>query len=202
MRRLLFLDMDGVLNSHWAIVEKKCFDHEGDMVVRDGDADVDSMLKMVDHRAANLLGFIQARVPGLEIVISSTWRKLYTLDQFRAMFTALGLGHLNVVGSTTSAHLKGQKFSERVPRIAQIEDYRASAGVPWADCVIFDDHDISDGMVYEGEHTATHWVPADEEWRNAFLKTDNFNGLTYKEAVVAVVRLVGWDGANIPVIMM
>lgn len=204
MRCVLFLDMDGVLNSHAHAVRV------GDVMVEPADdpneADIRRMVSQVDPILAWNLGFIAKHVKNLEIVISSSWRRAFTLPQFRELFDVrLGLKGIRIVGATPS-HAKGQKMSQRLPRIAHIEDYRREAGLEWSEVVILDDHHVAT-EVYgvpgdDPDRERADWEPQDPEWIHRFVQTDQRDGLIYSRAWDVIVKFIGWEAFKPPVILM
>lgn len=80
---LLFLDIDGVLNSiEWA---KKCGGQRG---YRDMDPDAVAQLKRICETAT------------CAIVVSSTWRRLYTIAEIREKLEAAGFPNAPILGQT------------------------------------------------------------------------------------------------------
>lgn len=84
-RNLIFLDFDGVLNSVRSVIaygREICFEPQG-----------------IDPVALLLIKRLCEEAPA-EIVISSTWRKLYTLDEFKKMFADKGWEEAPIIGIT------------------------------------------------------------------------------------------------------
>lgn len=203
MRCVLFLDMDGVLNSHAHAVRVGEVDPEP---ADDPDeADIRHMICMVDPILAWNLGFIAEHVKNLEIVISSTWRQRYTLPQFRELFARLGLKDIRVVGATPS-HAKSQKMSQRLPRIAHIEDYRREAGLEWSEVVILDDHHVATevyGVPHDDpDRELQPWEPQDRTWTDRFVQTDQRDGLIYSRSWDVITKFIGWEAFKPPIVMM
>ena len=201
-RRILFLDMDGVLNSHFHAVRESSFPQPEfgplhDKWDEEHEADMRRMLEEVDPYLAWNLGFIAKHVPGLEIVISSTWRNHFTLGQFNELFTErLKLKDIRVVGFTPRVS-DGQKFSERVPRIAEIDQWRKDNNVTWAECVMVDDHALAPNC-----DPTSRWIPEDPTWEERFVQTDQRDGLIYSRAWDVITKFIGWEAFKPPVCLM
>lgn len=83
MKRVLFLDFDGVLNSFQSIGEKR----------------IQRLNSMIDpYHVTKLQQIIDAT--GAEVVISSTWRRFHDLRQLRGILYRAGLTNAAVVGRT------------------------------------------------------------------------------------------------------
>ena len=130
-KRVIFLDIDGVLNSHHHVLwQKATGERRPDPADDPAEADIRSMLHQIDPRLAFNLRFVLEQVPDLDVVISSTWRRVYTVDQFNEAFRRLGFKRTYVIGATP-VHVPGQKFSQVVPRIRQIECWMNSNRCEW-----------------------------------------------------------------------
>lgn len=191
MSRVLMLDIDGVLNSQHFFVKKK----KADAPPLSVDAPlVETMLCMIDRDLAFNLEFIFEHVPDLKIVISSTWRRYFELPQIREMFTALGIPGDRIIGQTPQTVL-GQKFSEVVPRIAEISDYMREHALTWDEVAVLDDYPLIDEYV-------ARWLPADDQWAKRFIQTDNLDGLTYRKAWDVILLFIPRGEFRPPVIML
>jgi len=203
LRCVLFLDMDGVLNSHFHSVRQDDFPVPEYPVGADDthEADMRRMMSDVDPYLAWNLGFIARHVKNLEIVISSTWRRAFTLPQFQELFTErLKLRDIRVVGATPAV-VDGQKLSEHVPRIAQIDAYRKEHKLEWSECVILDDHSVAPNMDYKDE-VPSRWMPEDPKWEERFVQTDQRDGLIYSRSWDVITKFIGWDAFKPPVCLM
>lgn len=85
----LFLDIDGVLNSiEYYLVRVDTPNDEG-----------------IDRHAITLFNLLMKEIPNLQIVISSSWRKLHTIDFIQDCLTRHGfLYSNNIVNCTPSLH--------------------------------------------------------------------------------------------------
>lgn len=78
--KVLFLDIDGVLNSIvWTFVCNKT-------TVFSDDAKDD-----IDTRSVKILNILFEAVPDVKVVISSSWRKLHSIDEMREILGLCGL---------------------------------------------------------------------------------------------------------------
>ncbi len=150
---ILFLDFDGVLNSKQHFLALKA---QGDPLGKDtlNEADLDCMKRLTTPHNFWCLKYILDNVPTLKIVISSSWRNHFELEQFKELFKFYGLDEKRIIGKTP------RKFtSERIHEIHMyLDDYK---NIPnWA---ALDDHKI--------------WNIGDPEEINEFL-TDSWVGLT------------------------
>lgn len=86
MKKIVFLDIDGVLNHQEFYKEKP-------QQIRDKEAK-EKRLSIyygdIDPSKIKLLNSLVRQVPSIEFVISSTWRMLFSLDELKTMFKTLG----------------------------------------------------------------------------------------------------------------
>lgn len=160
-RRVLFLDIDGVLNST-EFVRKRW---------RMGD-------KQIDRRAVSRVNDI-IRATGAEIVISSWWRAHYPLPELVRILRAYGLKG-RVIGKTPIpaigevgvyfAHQRGQEIKTWIDTL---DEHRET--VPITSFVILDDND---DMACEGGG-----------YHDRLVQTDPKIGLTSQDAERAIALL-------------
>lgn len=81
---LIFLDIDGVLNSHNFFSSR---------------VSCKSILDDIDPNAVEILNKIVDKT-GASVVISSTWRKIRTHEEIHKILVERGYRHNNVIGST------------------------------------------------------------------------------------------------------
>lgn len=103
--KVLFLDIDGVLNSReWFIVNKENIIFYGGLMHRHAED--------LDPVACKLVNALCTEF-SLYIVISSTWRKFHTLVEIQRMFAYRGL-YAPVIGATPQLRggFRGQEVDE------------------------------------------------------------------------------------------
>lgn len=113
--KILFLDIDGVLNSeqsslmYWRQNGKEClFVNENHFCL---------------VSCSNLLSIIE-ECPDVRIVISSSWRVYHTLDEIRGFFEKFGLDPKLVIGETPdSSQARGLEIQQWLDENAPIEDF-------------------------------------------------------------------------------
>jgi hypothetical protein len=160
--KIIFLDIDGVLNNQrWARVLHNLYGGKG----------YGGMFRTINpkwqdvkwdwYNVANLkhlLGQTKAK-----IVISSSWRRFHTLDQFKRMFQLYGLPQKAVIGETTlktaPGAIRGDQINKYIADNPDIDNY-----------VILDDN--SD--FYSGQN---------------LVQTDMQFGLTDKDVLIAISTL-------------
>lgn len=96
--KVIFLDFDGVLNS------EASFRHE----VRRKNSRVSDSLSVV---ACSNLQYILEQDASVKLIISSTWRKLHTLEELRNILNAYGVNGTRVIATTPSV-LSGDRAHE------------------------------------------------------------------------------------------
>lgn len=112
MKRLIFLDIDGVLNS----VQFRADNTNGEgVVIVDGVFDATAHIDPL--RVARLNHLIDAT--DAEVVLSSSWRKLFGVERTQASLRAKGFAH-QITDCTV--RLVGE------PRHVEIESYLAALG--------------------------------------------------------------------------
>jgi histidinol phosphatase-like enzyme len=132
--KIIFLDIDGVLNSN------KWFN--SDEYRQESGTASDAMIMLVNHqwhldpKAIQLINRL-VDTTGAEVVISSTWKIKYDVDQLNEMLTERG-ATFKAVGRTP--HVQG-RMSEHVPRGREIQAYLNSLSEQPETFVILDDRD-------------------------------------------------------------
>lgn len=94
--KIIFLDIDGVLNNMDAIESERCTMGEG---MWNGDTSRSG--SGFDPRNMEQLSRI-LEATDAHIVISSSWRKLHDLDELRAVFANWGIDPEVIIGATPS----------------------------------------------------------------------------------------------------
>lgn len=105
--KILFLDIDGVLNNFTALENQNCTMGEG---LWNGDTSCEG--SGFDENNVRELKRILERT-GADIVISSSWRKLHDLDQLRTVFKNWGVDTRKIIGATpeTDRGHRGQEVN-------------------------------------------------------------------------------------------
>lgn len=129
MKKLLFLDVDGVLNSE-AFYRKLVFC--GERLVEPRSA------RSFCPTAAAILDDMMSRVPDMDIVISSCWRVGRTVEELQELFTENGLDGSRIVGRTGEMLTTGEGG-----RGEEIEDYLIQEASGFVSVVVVDD-EVSD----------------------------------------------------------
>jgi hypothetical protein len=130
MKRLIFLDIDGVLNS----VEFRADNTNGEgVVIVDGAFDATAHIDPL--RVARLNRLIDAT--GAEVVLSSSWRRLFGLERTQSSLRAKGFAH-QITDCTV--RLVGE------PRHVEIESYLAALGTSTRFVILDDAEDAGVGF--------------------------------------------------------
>ena len=158
---ILFLDVDGVLNSKQHFLATK--DIKTPPADTLNDADLFTMKRDTNKNNMWCLEYILDNVPDLKIVISSSWRNHYDIESFKELFKIYGLDGNRIIGKTP------KRFSsERVHEIHMwLDDFINDKENPMPRWIALDDHKIFE------LHSA--------EELNEVL-TDNWVGLTLPDA--------------------
>lgn len=166
--KILFLDFDGVLN------------HEAHFRLRGRQEkqmpkglDQSRRISMICPIAASNLQTLLEEVPHLKIVISSTWREVFSLDEIKQTLDHFGVDSSRVIGKT------GSHFGERrgYQRGTLIQDWLEDNG-PFVDLkyAVLDDDDDMDAV------------------RENFFRTSILDGLTLS----TVVKVAYHFGVKMP----
>lgn len=155
MIKLIFLDIDGVLNSHafWDVATQAERHKEEGFPMCD-----------IDRNAVEILNELIAET-GAKIVISSSWRNLFSHFHLAHILGEMGLVG-EIVGVTPRLHVKGD-YGRSIPRGCEIDawlhknyTYRYDETVRY---IILDDD--SDMLLHQQEN---------------FFNVDHYVGLTRK----------------------
>ncbi len=115
MRKFLFLDIDGVLNSQDWMRSDEFTNLKDELRNSDNDDKL-----WFDPSAIELLNDICAAT-GCEIVISSSWRKRKTLDEFYDLFKSVGFKYPGSFAGTTDVFYNWIKPKVHCPSIRGLE---------------------------------------------------------------------------------
>lgn len=132
MNKYLFLDIDGVLNSERSVAAHGRLTHSG-RVKQDLVLGIEPE-PMWDEVAVKLIQTAQEQI-GFKIVISSTWRKSFSLQDFHTVF--------DLYGWDTRSVIVGKTGDEPGIRGAQIKAWLNEQGTfPYHYCIVDDDSDM------------------------------------------------------------
>jgi hypothetical protein len=132
IRLIVFLDIDGVLNSEQYIAE-----HTGGVGVEIVDGELDATAHVDPARVARLNRLVA--VTGAEVVLSSSWRVLFGLEKTQSILAAKGFAYRL---SDATPRLPG------MPRHVEIANHVAWLGGQVA-FVILDDAEEAGGVLVE-----------------------------------------------------
>lgn len=153
--KVLFLDIDGVLNS-WQSVYWE---------IRTG---VRKKQESLCPICMSNLDEVLDGVEDLKIVISSTWRKSFTMDELKKCLTEQGFKNADRIIGHTPFKAKDLKFSEYGPRWGEIKEW-LDEHPEVTEYAILDDHGIAE-------------KPGDYEHIKNFIQTDQRVGLDWHKA--------------------
>lgn len=135
MKKIIFLDIDGCLNSNEYFSSSAYLEESG--------GKSDALIVLVNHylhldpAALKLVNELVDQ-SGAEVVISSTWKSKYSEEEFNKMFTDRG-ATFKVVGRTP--HIDSNRSSKKITRGREIQTYLDSLDVKPDAFVIIDDRD-------------------------------------------------------------
>lgn len=144
--KVLFLDFDGVINSQalFKMQSRKTLDERNGMPVNQSLCPV----------LCSNLQYIIDKTPGLKIVISSTWREIFSLVWLQDKLKSMGVDSSVVIGVTPSM-MSGRGFS-RADRGEEIQDW-LDKHPEFTTFVILDDNFIGGRMEERGKVVHTEW---------------------------------------------
>jgi HAD domain in Swiss Army Knife RNA repair proteins len=173
--KVIFLDFDGVLNSAASfLVERRI--RQGKHTLKNGRVAVEAFPPVSEtlcRVCTSNFQHVLDEVPDAKIVISSTWRQIFTLDQLRDKLSEYGVDSSRVIGMTpeTFGGERGREIEMWMTKHPEVTSY-----------VILDDNYI--GPPYQDNHY---------DLGPNFVKTTWNVGLTLALAVSAVKVLGGKD---------
>lgn len=133
--KLIFLDIDGVLNSdEYASSQFYLTETHG---MSDGEIMLIHRHVHIDPKALLLINDLVDR-SGAEVILSSTWRAWYSTEEITEIMQKRG-ATFKIVGSTPILH--GKVNSSRIPRAHEIQAYLKSLTAQPDAFVILDDVD-------------------------------------------------------------
>jgi len=151
--RIIALDIDGVLNNYVHYIYRKKSEHKI--------GSLDFMKANIDPWNTRNLSYIAKNVKDLRIVISSTWRMYYEIEDFNKYFSKFDMKDL-VIGKTLI-----RLSSDFDTRSREIDIWMKENSIKKEDYVVLDDHSI--------------YHPTHPDF-DRFYQTDCNNGLTYTDA--------------------
>lgn len=157
MRRIIFLDVDGVLNSHIIASEWTHMTGQGGYGgwFKEDEKATKENVKWGHVNVENLREIV--KVANAEIVISSDWRKHFSVSKFKEMFNLYGW-KAPIIDLTPVTSNRGLEVNQWLSRNLDVTSY-----------VIIDDNDW--------------FLP---EQKPHFVNTDPEVGLTYRDTVKAI----------------
>ena len=137
MRKILFLDFDGVLNCE--TTEER----------------YGSMFLGLEPEKINLLNEIVERT-SVEIVISSTWKMSHTHEELAGLLEGGGFKHGDkIIGCTPDIYAYGKIIQVFAPRHEEIQKWLDESGSDVDSFIILDD--IGDMGALQGHLVQTSW---------------------------------------------
>lgn len=100
--KLIFLDFDGVLNTHTFLSKQK--NHQPDNIV------FPDLASQLDPKRIELVNSLVSNT-GAQVIISSSWRTEYSVDEMNSVFISLG-ATFNISGATPRIY-GNQNLDER-----------------------------------------------------------------------------------------
>jgi hypothetical protein len=188
--RVIFLDIDGVLNSESfgrALEDKHRQLGHGELErKRDTTCNCFAIENQIDDAAVARLNRLVAQTEA-KIVISSSWRKLFDLAELKTVLLAHGLV-AEIIGVTPNAFDETTRFDMTM-------EYGATGER------LYRGHEIDYWLRYQGEGVV-HFVILDdgsdmEMHSRRLVQTDPDIGLCDDDVGLAI-RMLEWDGATSP----
>jgi len=132
---------------------------------------------------SNLKGLCDA-VPDMMIVISSSWRVMHSMAELRKMLQDYaGIDPARVIDRTPKI-VRGQKFSENVPRGREIQEWLDdNTKVPEGSCLM-PKYQVDDFMIVDDDSDMAHLK------KTNFLQTNPDLGFTYLDATKIARRFL------------
>lgn len=160
--KVIFLDFDGVLNNEGSFIyearRRKEWKEQG---VKG------SISQTFDNVNASNLQLVLDTYPEVKIVISSTWRLMFSVEELQGKFAEYHIDHTRIIGATSEDRLTGsrgleiKRYLEKHPEIKQY--------------VIIDDND---------------WDITPHHPPETFIRTSwEYGGLTFGHAQEVIAKL-------------
>lgn len=164
--KIIFLDIDGVLNHQLFFEEKK----RSNIIL--GTSEIEDWF---DQRSVSLLKEI-VDTTGAKIVVSSSWRKNRSLDQLKEIFHELGFKKDTVIDKTPVLYFSSnEKYNYSVPRGCEIKAWM----------------EMNKGIIGEKMSKVSYVILDDDSdmlyWqRNNFIHVDSYCGITFNTVFKAI----------------
>lgn len=153
--KVIFLDFDGVLNNQGSFIKETRKRKNFAKANNTDEATACSLLGQVNHSLdetnASNFQYILEKHPDAKIVISSTWRLHFTLEQLEEKLMSYGVDAKGRIVGKTPRLLRGFNSA---PRYSEIQEYlREHSEI--TNYVILDDEEMY--YVYKDRQALTHW---------------------------------------------
>jgi hypothetical protein len=183
--KILFLDIDGVLNS----VQSAHFFHEEREKAKAGHP---GFLDALGRRAlrddefcpiaCSNLRFILKEIPDLKIVVSSTWRMGRTVEELRDVLEKAGVARDRVLDKTEVIYSMDSGYTKEIDRGLEIQK--------WLDdnanhSVLMPKYQVDDFVILDDDSDMAHLKETQH-----FIQTDYAHGLDYRTAVAVIHKLL------------
>lgn len=171
MKQVLFLDIDGVLNSRASVIAEDFLGAPTIDEVTDLFGDELSLLRYESERLSKVslgcLAYILTALPDLEIIVHSTWGSLYALEDIKKIFKAVKVPNIIIdrMSKVTPKKLSSQKCHEIKWALQEIQE---SEDVVY---IILENHNVDPDGQWFGD--------------NQYIVDDDI-GLGYKDAIQVI----------------
>lgn len=156
--KVIFLDIDGVLNS----VSSFIYNNRMHFLGLTQDFSHESLCPI----ACSNLQYVLEECPDIKLVISSTWRKYYSLEEIKAKFDRYGVDSSRIVGmNPIDSSYRGKEIQEYLDLHPEITQF----------AILDDDSDMEPNM-------------------ERLVKVDSRNGFTFTDAEKLIEMLGEKDG--------
>lgn len=153
MKKFIFLDIDGVLNHHQFYLAKQRYKVYVEPRYPLCDIDLEK-LKLLDE----LINKTNA-----QIIISSTWRNKYSIDDFKNFFGTLGFRNTDSIVDKTPKLFFQSEVKHSVPRGCEIFEWLESNT---------EYEEVYTYVIFDDDSDMMYWQ------RNNFIWVDGYCGLT------------------------
>lgn len=160
--KVIFLDFDGVLNSEGSFIYE---DKRRERAAETGKGIKGHVNETLCNVCASNFQFILDRYPEVKVVISSTWREMFTLDWLKEKLASYHIDSSRVIGVTPRklSSMRGEEISMWLRDNPEVSHY-----------IVIDDND---------------WGISEIHGDGRFIKTTWGSGLTFDKAAEAIRKL-------------